>query len=282
MFALLAASRDSPPASAVSVCARAHPQVPQALEGSGADAAADNYTALSAPAEAGEDPQLLRTSLSSELELGGELSGQLADYDPSGIRRLRQLEHGSETLDYYYYVPGTRTSLLSAACLRTLTLAQQRLIQAHELRYPAGPAYCLVGVIAGEVFPLSCGTLEQPQAGYTFGLSRTYDERLVGLVPNGVATVRISYRKGVETSGAVSENLFIAAAPKLITREPTCQAAAARPRGRPCTLRELLPWIRAATPLAVSWLGPTGAPVQRFTLSRSVLREAEAGFGLTD
>jgi hypothetical protein len=269
---------DPPSATAIAPrCPRERFRPPLPVDGSGANSATASYAALLAPAEAGEIPRLLRTSLHSELELGGEVWRKLDEYDPLGIRRLRQIGHGSNALSYYY-IPGERADLVSSSCLRKLPASQQKAVRAYERRFPPGPGYCLVGISDREAFPVACGTLGQPSAGYVFGLSRTSSERLVGLVADGVATVRVFYRGGVATSGAVSNNLFFASAPRPATRDLPCEIAAAG-RKQPCTKRERLTQVRAATPLAVRWLSPTGASVRQFALTPAYLRDAEEQMG---
>jgi hypothetical protein len=260
-------------------CSRARPRPPQPIGGSGADAATAGYAALLAPAEAGEDPRLLRTSLRNELEMGGELGSKLDKYAPEGIRRLRQTSSGSNAVGYYY-VPGQRARLLSTACLRKLPAAQQKIVHTYERSFPPGPGYCLVGIAGGEAFPVACATLGAPPAGYAFGLTRTGRNELVGLVPDGVARVRISYHGGVSTSGAVSRNLFVANAPAPATHELPCEEA--NKLERPCTKRERLTLVRTATPLAVTWLDSTGATLRRFTLTPAYLRDAEETDRLTE
>lgn len=282
-LAFLAGSRSLPAAAIAPPCTRARVRPPQPVDGSGANPATADYAALLTPSEAGEVPPLLRASLGSELEVGGELSGRLGEYDPTGIRRLRQTKDGAHTLSYYY-IPGRRTSLIGASCLRTLSAEERKVVRTYERYFPPGPAYCLVGIVGGGAFPVACGTLEAPLPGYAFGLVRSYRDDLVGLVPDGVAAVRISYRSGVATTGAVSNNLFIAPAPKPATREFPCEIAAARGRGprRRCTKRERLAQVRSATPLAVSWLSSTGAIVRRFALTPAYLRDAEETEGLIE
>src|ERR1700733_2820626 len=200
----------SPLAAAIAPpCTRARFRPPRPVDGSGANPATADYSALLAPSEAGEVPPLLHASLGSELEVGGELSRRLGEYDPTGIRRLRQTRYGGHTVSYYY-VPGRRASLISTSCLRTLPAEEQKVVRVYEHYFPPGPGYCLVGIVGGEAFPVGCGTLEASLDGYAFGLVRSYRDDLVGLVPDGVAAVRISYRGGVATTGAVSNNLFIA------------------------------------------------------------------------
>jgi hypothetical protein len=213
--------------------------------------------------------------------LGGELGSLLDEYDPTGIRHVGQVGSGSDAVGFYY-VPGRRASLVSGSCLAKLPARQQRLLRAYQRRFPPGPGYCLVGLITGEAFPAGCGTLEEPLAGYAFSLVQSYGSRLIGLVPDGVATVRISYRGGVTASGAVSNNLFIADAPSLATRKPACGLSATGGRRRPCTQRDYVALVRAETPLAVSWLGATGALVRHFALTPAYLHDAEATDGLTE
>jgi hypothetical protein len=277
---------DLPPATGATAtppaCSPANSRPPRLIGGTGADAATAGYAALLAPADAGADPRLLRTSLRNELELGGELGSRLDKYAPDGIRRLRQTSSGNNAVGYYY-VPGQRARLFSAACLRKLPASRQKIVRAYERRFPPGSGYCLVGIAGGEAFPVECATLGAPPTGYAFGLARTGRNELVGMVPDGVATVRISYDGGIATSGSVSHNLFIAAAPAPATHELPCEKAAIRPGPtRRCTMRERLTQVRTATPLAVTWLGPNGAMVRKFILTPAYLRDAEETEGLTE
>lgn len=183
----------------------------------------------------------------------------------------------------YYYVPGLRGSFWSPSCLRRLFGAQRSLAQAVERHFPPGPGYCLIEAVGGEAAPLMCATLEQPLAGYAFGLSNSSGQGdfLMGLVPNGVATVRIVYRGGASTSGVVSGNVFVARAPAQATIELVCERENVRGSPRRCTHSEYVARVRAATPLSVTWLDAAGASLRQFALTRAYLHDAELTDGFT-
>ncbi len=205
--------------------------------------------------------------------LGQELRPELRSYDPALIRRISATPPTSVIGGESTYVvvgqgAAPNMAIQSVPCVRRLSSHARRQLQA-ALRYiravtPSGPAFCLIGVaprdgqkprhlsLRGgcETFADAAtgfGAIEADVAGGPF---------LQGLVPDGVSTVYLRYRRHVLIRAHVSENAFSARVPRLppLARGPN--------PARPGRVRHA---VLDGLPTQVVWLGPDGRTVRVFS-----------------
>jgi hypothetical protein len=144
------------------------------------------------------------------------LDDQLASYYPDAVRRVAALSDGSR----FFVIPAREkaTSIPPSRCLpKSLRSERPRLVEAQRKR-AAEPVYCIVAVGSragsSECVPFS----EVDQSPRVFG-SAFAGAPTVDLVPDGVASVRIDYRRVAPILARVNENAFVFTPPKALTRQ---------------------------------------------------------------
>jgi hypothetical protein len=212
--------------------------------------------------------------------LGEALSFQLRGYLPAYIRLLAEGFGGER----YFLVPGfARTFRIPPArCLpRALRRVRSRLV-AEQRKRGGEPVYCIAAV--GPNSPRAggdeqCLPFSAIQSGAGLIATETSTSPVVSLVPDGVATVRLTYRSGEVISAAVDNNTFTFTPPQGPIRKAL--AAIAR-RGRQLNRMNHLGKRRQArleqaygkllqttigrlSPKTVQWLGAGGQPIRSFS-----------------
>lgn len=154
---------------------------------------------------------IFRRSAPSGGRLSRELSQDytLASYYPASVRRLTAGSAGQR----YYVVPayGRREPVVSAGCAS----AQERreLVEQQQHRLTE-PVYCIVGIGRDGTLPLGCEPFAAVDEGVEiFGSGASFGQPIVVLVPDGVASVRISYRARAPIVVPVADNVLVFAPP---------------------------------------------------------------------
>jgi hypothetical protein len=162
------------------------------------------YDVLRRPAGPQDSPPLLNS-------LGPELTGQLRGYYAAYVRRLA----GDPDGEGYFLIPGLTVSFKfpPARCVsKRLRRKLPRLIAERRAREQE-PIYCIVTPRRQPYLGYSSPTADcEPFTAVTSGTDYTVHEasssKVIQLVPDGVATVHLSYRGGEAIEAAVSDNAF--------------------------------------------------------------------------
>jgi hypothetical protein len=164
-----------------------------------------------------------RPALSSDLPpvlsaAGNELDDQLSSYYPGYVRRVAELSDGSR----FFVIPALlkTEAIPPARCLpKPLRSQRPKLVEAQRKR-AAEPVYCIVkvGSRTGGGSPDCVPFSEADQSPRVF-LSGFTGGSTVDLVPDGVASVRITYRSVAPILARVNENAFVFTPPKVLTRQ---------------------------------------------------------------
>lgn len=149
--------------------------------------------------------------------VGNQLDFQLASYYPAYIRQVAALPSGAR----YFVVPGFEraVSIPPAHCLpKSLRSRRGKLVEEQRKRV-SEPVYCVARVDGGGA---SGGAQCEPFARID-DAQRVFESSFlraptVGLVPDGVTSVRIDYRTGAPIVASVRENAFAFSAPAALTR----------------------------------------------------------------
>lgn len=202
---------------------------------------------------------------------GTPLGFELRSYYPSYIRQVAQLATGRR----FFVVPGFRRALPipPAHCLpRALRRRRKQLVQQQQ-RLAAQPAYCL-GTVGrqsspfGDVNCLGFDAIDRGARILEYALSRS---SVGDLVPDGVATVRLTYRNGNVVSAAVSDNFFTFTPPqgpvkRALRRshhiEQLLNKNYDNRRKVSALLKRLVGVIGRAAPSKIDWLDATGQVVR--------------------
>jgi hypothetical protein len=139
---------------------------------------------------------------------GGDLVGELHEYElsryyPSYVRRLLA---GARV----YVVPGLLSTHPMPAACRSLLPAKERFVLAEQQhRRLSEPVYCLIELGAGSAPAPGCEAFAaNPLALRVFGASDFLRRPLVELVPDGVVSVRLTYRDRPALIVAVHDNVL--------------------------------------------------------------------------
>jgi hypothetical protein len=151
-------------------------------------------------------------------QLGPRLGFELNSYYSGYIRQLLELPNGSR----YFLIPGIKRvpDLPPERCLPT---------RLRHLRQPkAETVYCVSGIGSNvrQLPSAGCQTLAEIETGGDLADPYFSSSFQVDLVPDGVATVRLTYRDGATITAPVSENAFTFTPP----RPPVARAKAALKR----------------------------------------------------
>jgi hypothetical protein len=212
--------------------------------------------------------------------LGEALSFQLRGYLPAYIRLLAEGAGG----EHYFLVPGFARAFRvpPARCLpRALRRVRARLV-AEQRKRESEPVYCIAAV--GPSSPRNgageqCLPFSTVQSGAGLIATETSTSPVVDLVPDGVATVRLTYRSGEVISAAVSNNAFTFTPPQgPITKTLERLKREGRELERMYHLSKrqqarleqaytklLQATIGRLPPKTVQWLGAGGQPIRSFS-----------------
>jgi hypothetical protein len=238
---------------------------PAELPGSPEPALLAAFAVLRRPAAAADRPPLLNS-------LSQELGFQLAGYFPAQLRQVLALADGRR----FFTVVGMRRPfpVPPARCLPPeLRRLRVQLVQ-EQSRIAREQALCVVesgsGTRRSGAPPdcLSLGDIEQGRGLLSgiFSLGPT-----VGLVPDGVATVRVAFGDGTAASAAVTENAYLLSLPSSFVRHAVRLLHAAyrhleeRHTSRAERRRyaaQLDSAIAFTVPSRIEWLSPGGGVVK--------------------
>ncbi len=233
------------------------------------------------------------------------LAGALRRYDPAYVRRLGA---GPGTSGVFLVTGELVDQSLSIACAFPNGNAPAAIKRAvpQERALARLPAYCLV-LATATAYSFLCNTFRALSGGYAFGElpspttggapgSPGGRDRIAGLVPDGVASVSLTYR-GVAMTASVTGNCFTADPPAvpqalvntIVTLQDRIRVVRGAPKPTPKQQRRLTQLRREAasytTPSQVQWIGASGQLIERFTPPRTppfqVSGDGAGGFGET-
>jgi hypothetical protein len=212
--------------------------------------------------------------------LGEQLQGRLSSYFPDEIRQVSKDAEGER----YFVILGFAqvSPIPPARCLPKKLRPRRPELVARQHQQESEPVYCLENIDRHRGFYESgdCQPFAAISLGGVFIRSAASATDVVDLVPDGVATVRISYRDGEVLSAPVSGNAFSFTPPKAPIKK--AKAALVRfgraHRGSHLSNRQrehllrvffalLEREIRALAPTNVQWLGAAGGVLRSFTPS---------------
>jgi hypothetical protein len=176
---------------------------------------------LTSPLEAGIPSSfavLRRAALPSDQipalsPVGGEVDGDLVSYYPGYVRQLKVLPDGSR----YFLIPGFAKpkSVPPGACLPASQRRDRPALVEQEHKLAVEPVYCIVAT-GHESSGTQCepfAAIEQSPRVFTPRLS---EAPTVELIPDGVASVRITYLTGASVLAPVYENEYSFAIPTAV------------------------------------------------------------------
>ncbi len=181
---------------------------------------------LTAPLEEGivtKFAVLRRASVPGDLApalspLSGELDSELSGYYAAEVRGLRVLPNGTR----FYLVPGLVKPLQipPARCLPAAERHKRAHLVEEQSKRALQPVYC-IGQVGGRETESSSDCvafdeIEHSSRPFVAGLN---EEPTAELVPDGVASVRISYPSAPAILAAVSENAYVFAPPTALVSE---------------------------------------------------------------
>jgi hypothetical protein len=144
---------------------------------------------------------------------GSEVEGEIGSYYPSYIRRLAVLPTGTR----YFLVSGLPklVTLPPARCLPKVERAKLPKIVALEHRLAAEPVYCIgtVGTLGSEHGEVNCARYSAVSTGAGLAESEYAEGPHLELVPDGVASVRLTFHGSPPLVAAVSENAYMFTTP---------------------------------------------------------------------
>ncbi len=247
---------------------------------------------LSSPLEAGVVSRfavLRRAALPSDQipalsPVGVEVDSQLASFYPASVRQVLALPNGSR----YFVVPGFAQSVQvpPADCLPPSLRHDRPELVEQESKLASAPVYCIVEIgrepAGSECVPFSL-IEESPRV---FGPTLP-EETLVELVPDGVASVRVTYPGGASAVAAVAENAYMLVPPRAVQHmvqqalkklqhrasrfeHDKHTTKAQQRRVLESFIKQIHGVLLAAAPLKVEWLGGAGE------LIRSIARPSAA------
>jgi hypothetical protein len=150
--------------------------------------------------------------------VGLELDSQLASYYPGFVRQVKALADGGR----YFLIPGflRQQSIPPARCLPAALRQDRPRLVAQEHKLASEPVYCIVEV--GHEDP---GSQCEPfaaieESARVFEPDLSEEEAIAELVPDGVASVRVSYETAAPVVATTAENVYTLIPPRgLVLRE---------------------------------------------------------------
>jgi hypothetical protein len=235
---------------------------PAELSGSLEEAITAKYAVLRRPAAPGD----LIPALSGA---GDEVQGELASYYPSEVRLLRTLPNGAR----YFLVSGfpVAQTVPPARCLPPPLRHKRAQLVEEQSKRALQPVDCIVDVGARST-PLNglCVPFAKAEDSVRAFLAGTLaEEALPELVPDGVASVRISYARAPQATVPVLENTYFVKAPTeqlLRERRATLRLISTvlkKKKPTPAAIRRIQKALQRAieesVPRKIEWLSSSGA-----------------------
>jgi len=137
--------------------------------------------------------------------VGGEIDGELVSYYPGYVRQLKVFPNGSR----YFMIPGFAKpqNVPPTRCLPVSERHDHPALVEQEHKLAAEPVYCIVA-IGHESGGAQCepfAEIEQSPRVFTPSLS---EAPVIELIPDGVASVRVTYLGGSSVLAPVDENEY--------------------------------------------------------------------------
>jgi len=207
--------------------------------------------------------------------LSGELDSELSGYYAGDVRALRVLPNGTR----FYLVPGLvkPQQIPPVRCLPPSQRHKRAKLVEEQSKRALQPVYC-IGQVGGHETGSSSDCvafdeIEHSSRPFVAGLN---EEATAELVPDGVATVRISYASAAAILATVSENAYVFAPPSALlnaakrtlekaTRSITVDShrnAAQRKRAASKLAALLNAALAKVEPTKVEWLDGSGRSIR--------------------
>jgi hypothetical protein len=202
--------------------------------------------------------------------VGFSLDYEIRSFYPAYVRRVATIGRAT-----YYLVPALlrEVKIPPARCLPPSLRRERDQYVERERKRASAPAYCIVRVGGpGGPDQTGCEPFDGVDAGARAFSGGLFTRLLVELVPDGVATVRISFLKATPMVVPTSENTYAFSAPaaaraKLnrmlqIAIHPATGRNLSKKQRRRREQRAARAFFRAlqeSQPTKVEWLGPSGA-----------------------
>jgi hypothetical protein len=148
--------------------------------------------------------------------LAEDVDYQLAGYYANQVRQLKQLPDGSR----FFVIAGLPrlNAIPPARCLPPQLRPKRKQLVEEQLRRAREPVYCIaqIGGGAEQAFggEVECPRFADIYTGMNLIGSDMSSRPVLELAPDGVVTVRLTYRGGVTVSAAVSENAYLFTPPQ--------------------------------------------------------------------
>jgi hypothetical protein len=160
-----------------------------------------------------------RTALASDqLPLlspaGVELAAQLVSFYPGYVRQVKVLPDGAR----YFVVPGFARphGIPPAGCMPAALRGDRPELVEQEQKLAAAPVYCIIEVGHQNLGGKCESFVEVEESPRVFETGLLEDEPIVELVPDGVASVRATYRAGPPILATVAENVYTLTQPSAV------------------------------------------------------------------
>jgi hypothetical protein len=223
---------------------------------------------------------------------GSQLQGRLASYYPASIRQIASMPNGAR----WFLIPGFLhvAEVPPAACLPSALRKQRSTLVQREQARRTQPAYCLVEVGGSEAGSEGeCGLFSEVGDSTSVFASGFSEQAVAGLVPDGVASVRVSYRHVPPVLLSVSEDGYVLNTPAAVQAEQHRLEKQVERRLAPQLKSKHLDKKRAlklfarilkavvtisteTAPTKVEWLGSTGAVLRTTPRPRQIVGPLES------
>jgi hypothetical protein len=221
---------------------------------------------------------------------GSELEGHLSSYYPASIRQLAAAPNGAR----WFLVPGFLhvAEVPPARCLSGAQRRERPKLVQREQSQRTQPAYCLVEVGGSESGAEGDCSLFSEVAGSSAAFASSLSEGAVAvLVPDGVASVRVSYAHVPPLLLPVSENGYVLETPSAVRAEQHRLGKKVEHRLAPLLktkhpskklavkilaklLRAVFTIAAETAPTRIEWLSATGSIVQTTRRPHEVVRSS--------
>jgi hypothetical protein len=233
------------------------------------------------PAVTGSFAVLRRPSLPEDVlppinPLGEDLGYQLRGYFPGEIRQLVKDAEG----DRYFLIPGFERGYLvpPAQCLPKRERHLHAQLVADQRKRELEPVYCLedMGPHRPRYGGASCLPFSAIQSGQALADTAGSRTDVLELAPDGVATVRLSYRSGDVLNAAVSNNVFTFTPPQKPIKQAIKALRSLQPRREPSNGRQRSAEFKkllakgealskSLVPQTVQWIDASGRLIRSYS-----------------
>jgi hypothetical protein len=255
------------PSSCVGALARSRllgprPTSPRALSTSLQAGILSRFALFRRDAQESDEPLIQADSLASELAKDYELSS----YYPGYVRQL-----GRHAGDRYFVIPGFgRPEALPPAHCRPAALRRE-LVEQRRRRL-SEVVYCVIETGGGDSHSPGCEPFAEIHEGrpiFESGVAIVSREPVVGLVPDGLASLRIAYRETAPIVVRVSSNAFLFASPSPSARVQAKLSQLEHEDHKRLSTTQQLSWtlrwnrtVAEAEPTKVEWLDSSGGLIR--------------------